>query len=98
MSNKFLNDLQKDILEEKGIYVLYVFFFVLSFLVTIEEIEIYFIILRIVLSFIPLLFLILIYFKCKKTRDIKQNKIIVKYIILFIVLLFATVFKFIKNL
>lgn len=98
MSDKFLNDLQEDILDKKGIYVLYVFLFVLSFIITIEEIKLYFHIVRIILSFVSFLFLFLIYFKCKSTRDIKQNKIILKHIVLFIILLFATVFQFIKNI
>lgn len=53
MNNKFLYDLQKDILDKKGTYILYAFIFILSFIITIENIKLCFdIFIFIILTFI----------------------------------------------
>ncbi|CDI50919.1 hypothetical protein [Clostridium tetani] len=98
MNNKFLDNLQRDILDKKGYYILYAFIFILSFVITIEDIKLYLNIFRIILSGAALLFLVLIYFKCKDLRDNKDNKVIIQNIFFFIILTFTCIYIFIKNL
>ncbi|AAO37451.1 hypothetical protein DP153_00165 [Clostridium tetani] len=98
MNNKFLDNLQRDILDKKGYYTLYAFIFILSFVITIEDIKLYLNIFRIILSGGALFFLGLIYFKCKDLRDDKDNKVIIQNIFFFIILTFTCIYIFIKNL
>lgn len=98
MRNKFLHELQEDILNEKSLYILYEFVFILSFLITVEKIKLFIDIFRFSLSGIALVFLVLIYFKCKDSRNQKENKKIINHIIFFIVLSFVCIWDFIKNL
>ncbi len=98
MSNKFLHELQEDILNEKSLYILYEFVFILSFLITVENIKLFIDIFRFSLSGIALVFLVLIYFKCKDSRNQKENKKIINHIIFFIVLSFVCICALIKNL
>lgn len=53
---------------------------------------------RFILCAIPLLFLILAYFKCKDSRNKNENKIIIESIILFLLLTFTTIYNLIKDL
>lgn len=96
MNSSFLEDLQKDILDRKGFYLLYLFIFIASFIITAENIRIYFDIIRVILSSISLLFLVLIYLKCKNSRNEKENRIIVQNIFFFVILTFACIYVFIK--
>lgn len=98
MNNKFLHELQEDILNEKSLYILYEFVLILSFFITVENIKLFIDIFRFILSGIALVFLVLIYFKCKDSRNQNENKKIINYIIFFIVLSFACVYALIKNL
>ncbi len=98
MNNKFLYELQEDILNEKSLYILYEFVFILSFFITVENIRLFLDVFRVIISGIALVFLILIYFKCKDSRNQKENKKIINYIIFFIVLSFVCICAFIKNL
>ncbi len=81
MNNKFLYELQKDILDRTGYYILYVFVAIPIFVITITNIEIYFHIFRVILSSTALLFLVLIYLKSKNSRNEKETKIIIKNIL-----------------
>ncbi len=96
MNNKFLYELQEDILDKKAIYILYAFVFILSFIINIENIKLYVNIFRFILSGIALVFLVLIYLKCKNSRNQKENRIIVQNIFFFIVLTFSCMYVFIK--
>ncbi len=98
MNNKFLYELQEDILDKKAIYILYAFVFILSFIINIENIKLYVNIFRFILSGIALVFLVLIYLKCKNSRNQKENRIIVQNIFFFIVLTFSCMYVFIKDL
>lgn len=98
MNNKFLHELQEDILDKKALYILYEFVFILSFMITIENIKLFIDIFRFILSGIALVFLVLIYFKCKDSRNQKANRIIIQNIIFFIVLSFACIYALTKNL
>lgn len=98
MNNKFLHELQEDILDKKALYILYEFVFILSFMITIENIKLFVDIFRFIVSGIALVFLVLIYFKCKYSKDQKGNKKIINYIIFFIMLSFACICNLIKNL
>ncbi len=98
MNNKFLYELQEGILDKKAIYILYAFVFILSFIINIENIKLYVNIFRFILSGIALVFLVLIYLKCKNSRNQKENRIIVQNIIFFIVLTFICMYVFIKDL
>ena len=98
MNNKFLHELQEDILDKKALYILYEFVFILSFMITIENIKLFVDIFRFILSGIALVFLVLIYFKCKDSRNQKANRIIIQNIIFFIVLSFACIYALTKKL
>lgn len=98
MNNKFLHDLQKDILDRKGLYILYAVVFILSFAITMENINLYFNIFRIILSGIALLFLVLIYLKCKSSRNDNDTKIIIQNIFFSLILTFVCIYVFIKDL
>lgn len=98
MSNKFLHELQEDILDKKALYILYEFVFILTFFITVENIKLFLNIFRFILSGIALVFLVLIYFKCKNSRNQKANRIIIQNIIFFIVLNSACIYAFIKDL
>lgn len=98
MNNKFLHELQEDILNKKAIYILYAFVFILSFIINIENIKLYVNIFRFILSGIALVFLVLIYLKCKNSRNQKENRIIVENIFFFIVLTSICLYAFIKDL
>ncbi len=98
MNNKFLYELQEDILDKKAIYILYAFVFILSFIINIENIKLYVNIFRFILSGIALVLLVLIYLKCKNSRNQKANRIIVQNIFFFIVLTFSCMYVFIKDL
>ncbi|GAA0720058.1 hypothetical protein GCM10008905_08850 [Clostridium malenominatum] len=102
MKNKFLHELQEDILDGKGYITLYKFLFIPAFIITIENPEfknpkLYSEIFRVALSSIALLFSFLVYLKCKATRDEKENKEIINYTFLFLLLTFFSVYQLIKN-
>ncbi|MEW9094737.1 MAG: hypothetical protein AB2417_06595 [Clostridiaceae bacterium] len=97
MNNKFLHDLQEDIFDKKGYFILYVVVFIPTFIIDINTIQLYIDIFRIALSAIPLLLLILIYFKCKNSRNEKENKIIIQVILIFLILTFGSIHGFIRN-
>lgn len=98
MDNEFLYELQEDILDKKALYLLYEFFYILTFFITVENIMLFVDVFRFILAGTALVFLILIYFKCKDYRDKKKNKKIINKIIFFIVLNFACIYAFIKDL
>ncbi|WP_027624917.1 hypothetical protein [Clostridium lundense] len=98
MSNQFLYDLQEDILDQKGYYILYALIFILSFIITIEEMKVYLTIFRIVLSGLALLFLVLIYLKCKSSRNEKENRRIAVDVLFFFMLTLVCIYQFIKQL
>lgn len=97
MNTKFLHDLQQDILNKKGYYILYAFVFIPTFAIDGDNIQFYIDIFRIILSVVPLLLLILIYFKCKNSRNEKENKIIIQVIFFFFILTFVSIHVFIRN-
>lgn len=96
MNNKFLYELQKDVLDRTGYYILYVFVAIPMFVITVTNIEIYFHIFRVILSSTALLFLVLIYLKCKNPRNEKETKIIIKNILFFLILTLACIYSFMK--
>lgn len=98
MNNKFLFDLQQDIFDEKGYYILYAFVFIPTFAIAIEEIKLYFDIFRIILTGIALLLLVLIYLKCKNSRNEKEDKRIIHYTFFFLLLTLASIYNLIKHL
>ncbi|WP_454055116.1 hypothetical protein [Clostridium sp. Marseille-Q7071] len=98
MNNKFLHELQEDILNEKSLYILYELVFILTFFITVENIRLFLDVFRVIISGIALIFLVLIYLKCKDSRNKKENKKIINYIIFFIVLNSACIYAFIKDL
>lgn len=98
MNNKFLFDLQEDIFDKGGYYILYAVIFFPSFIITIEQMKLHFIILRIILSGIALLILALIYLKCKNSRNEKEDKIIIHDIFFFLMLTLASIYNLIKHL
>lgn len=97
MDNKFLNDLQEDILDGKGYSVLYMVLFVIAFTINGAYDGLYSKIFRVALAGIALLFLILVFLKCKATRDEKENKKIINYIFFFLLLTSVTVYQFMRN-
>lgn len=98
MIDEFLYDLQKDIFNKEGYYLIYLFVFSISFIISVEQIKLFCNIFRFILCAIPLLFLILVYFKCKDSRNKKENKIIIETIILFLLLTLTTIYNLIKDL
>ena len=98
MKKGFLYDLHNEILKEEGIYKIYGLVFILSFTITIENIKPLIQVFRIILTIVPLIFLILIYFRFKPSRNEKENRAILNYVIWFVVLTFGTIFDFVKGL
>lgn len=98
MNNKFLCELQEDIFDKGGYYVLYVVIAFPSFIITIGGMELQFIILRIILSGIALSILALIYLKCKSSRSEKENKKIIYDIYFFLMLTLTCVYELMKHL
>ena len=83
MNNEFLYELQENILDKKALYLLYEFFFIITFSITVENIILFIDVFRFILADTALVFLFLIYFKCKDYRDKKKNRIIINKIIFF---------------
>lgn len=98
MKKGFLYDLHNEILKKEGIYKIYGFVFILSFADDVVNIKPLIQVFRIILTIVPLVFLILIYFKFKFLRNKKENRDILNYVILFIILTFATIFNFVRDL
>ena len=98
MNNEFLYGLQEDILDKKGYYKLYLFFYIPVFIITIENIKLYLYIFRIILSGLALVFLTLIYLKYKMSRNEHDNKVIIGNIILFFTLTLVCIYQVVKYL
>lgn len=98
MKQNFLYGLQNDILKKEGIYKIYGFIFIFSFLITIEDIKPLIQVFRIVIVIVPLVILILIYLKYKRSRNGKEDSIIKKNILLFTILTAVAIYSFIKDL
>ena len=94
MNNNLLHTLQKEIINKTGIYLLFNFVLIIFLLVNVEEIKIFLSVFRIILSSIALITLLLIYFKCKKTRTLKENSIINKNIIFYLLLNFGSIYTY----
>lgn len=98
MIDEFLHDLQKDIFNKEGYYLIYLFVFFISFTISVEQIRLFCNIFRFILCAIPLLFLSLVHFKCKDSRNKREDKIIIESIILFLLLTVTTIYNLIKDL
>lgn len=96
MINKFLYELQKDILNKRGMYILYLFVTIPSFIITIENIRICINIFRIFLSSIALLCFVLIYLQCGSVRNKKEDRIIIHNIFFFSILTVVCIYDFLK--
>lgn len=96
MNDRFLYNLQKDILNRRGVYILYLLLFILFFVITIKEMRLFFNIVRLFLSVIALLSLILVYLRCGSDRDKREDKIITNNILFFFILTVASIYGFIK--
>ncbi|KGK86608.1 hypothetical protein DP68_13460 [Clostridium sp. HMP27] len=93
MIDKFLRNLQEDVFDEKGYYFLYFIIFCVSFVITIEQYKLLCEVIRLILSATALLFLTLIYLRCKDSRSEKQRESIFHYIVFFIVLTLACIYN-----
>lgn len=96
MNDRFLYNLQKDILNRRGVYILYLLLSLLFFVITIEEMRLFFNIVRLFLSVIALLSLILVHLRCGSDRDKREDKIITNNILFFSILIVACIYGFIK--
>ena len=73
-------------------------FFIITFSITVENIILFIDVFRFILADTALVFLFLIYFKCKDYRDKKKNRIIINKIIFFVILNLSCIYVFIKDL
>lgn len=98
MKGSFLRELQKDILKGRGIYIIYLFIFIVTFIIPLVTMRFYLDIIRMVLSLMGLTAIISIYFKFKSSRSKKEDKIIIKNIVTLVLLSFLTIINFIQGL
>ncbi|WP_085831926.1 hypothetical protein [Clostridium merdae] len=87
MKKEYWLGIQNEILEEKGIYKLWFFIFIVCFAIRGDPRygAVFYYLLPLAFSILSLVFLAVIWHVCKKERSPKQNREILSYIIMFLI-------------